>query len=240
VDSEHANRLARICAYSDDPHEWERFVHAISRVVAIAARRVGMQWGDASAATVSEIVQEVFLKLCEDHRRVLREFEDRGNDSFLKLLRMITNSVGTDHFRRMHAEKRGGGAHLVSLEPNHPALDVPDVQALRAMEWSSLVAQLDGLLRLYPKAVKPRDRHIFWLYYRQGMTADAISRIPTVGLTAKGVESALLRLTRLLREAVLQPKVKTELASAAQLNLLSTEKRKGFSPAVAIDSVRRR
>ena len=152
-------------------------MRAVSPVVALAARRVSAVWGDSSEGTVSEIVQEVFLKLCEDERRILREFDDRGNDSFLKLLRMITASVGTDHFRRVRAEKRGGRSQSVPLEADPKADNISDSRATAAVEWPSLVAQLDGLLKLYPKTVSERDRNLFWLYYRQGLTADAISRI---------------------------------------------------------------
>jgi RNA polymerase sigma-70 factor (ECF subfamily) len=232
-----ANRLARICAYSAQAPEWEQFVRLVTPVVALAARRVSAVWGDTSIATVNEIVQEVFLKLCEDDRRILREFEDRGNDSFLKLLRMITASVGTDHFRRMRAEKRGGRAHSVPLEPHISADDVSDDRATAAVEWPSLIAQLDGLLTLYPKTVSKRDRNLFWLYYRQGLTADAISRIPAIGLSAKGVESALLRLTRLLRDTIINGKPKPELI---ERNLPSSQNGKGFSAVVAIDTVKRR
>jgi RNA polymerase sigma-70 factor, ECF subfamily len=232
-----ANRLARICAYSAQAPEWEQFVRAVSPVVALAARRVSAVWGDSSEGTVSEIMQEVFLKLCEDDRRILRKFDDRGNDSFLKLLRMITASVGTDHFRRMRAEKRGGRSNSVPLEPHMSAEDVFDGRAEAAVEWPSLIAQLDGLLMLYPKTVSARDRNLFWLYYRQGLTADAISRIPAIGLSAKGVESALVRLTRLLRETILNGKPKQKFS---QKKLLPSHKGKGFSPVVAIDSVKRR
>lgn len=232
-----ANRLARICAYSAQAPEWEQFVRAVSPVVALAARRVSAVWGDSSEGTVSEIVQEVFLKLCEDERRILREFDDRGNDSFLKLLRMITASVGTDHFRRLRAEKRGGRSHSVPLEPHLSSDDVSDSRATEAVEWPSLIAQLDGLLMLYPKTVTTRDRNLFWLYYRQGLTADAISRIPAIGLSAKGVESALLRLTRLLRETIVKGKPKQRFATR---KLVSSTNEKGFSAVVAIDSVKRR
>jgi RNA polymerase sigma-70 factor (ECF subfamily) len=232
-----ANRLARLCAYSALAPEWEEFVRLVTPVIALAARRVGTVWGDASEATVSEIVQEVFMKLCEDDRRILREFDDRGNDSFLKLLRMITASVGTDHFRRMRAEKRGGRTNAVPLEPHLSAEDVSDSHATAAVEWPSLITQLDGLLRLYPKSVSARDRNIFWLYYRQGLTADAISRIPAIGLSAKGVESALQRLTRLLRETIIKGKPGHRF-SRNGLPLLTKEK--GFSPVVAIDTVKRR
>jgi RNA polymerase sigma-70 factor (ECF subfamily) len=232
-----ANRLARLCAYSAEAPEWEQFVRLVTPVVALAARRVSAVWGDPSTGTVSEIVQEVFLKLCEDDRRILREFEDRGNDSFLKLLRMITASVGTDHFRRMHAEKRGGRSLSVPLEPHMSADEVSDDRATAAVEWPSLIAQLDGLLMLHPKTVSVRDRNLFWLYYRQGLTADAISRIPAIGLSAKGVESALLRLTRLLRDTITNGKPKTELE---ERKLAIDRKGKGFPAVVAIDSVKRR
>jgi len=232
-----ANRLARICAYSAQAPEWEEFVRVVTPVVALAARRVSAVWGDPSHGTISEIMQEVFLKLCEDDRRILREFEDRGNDSFLKLLRMITASVGTDHFRRSRAEKRGGRSNSVPLETHVSADSVFDDKATEAVEWPSLIAQLDGLLMLYPKTVSRRDRNLFWLYYRQGLTADAISRIPAIGLTAKGVESALQRLTRLLRETIVNGKPKPEFP---EIKLPGSSKAKGFSSVVAIDSVKRR
>jgi len=45
-----------------------------------------------------------------------------------------------------------------------------------------------------------RDRTIFWLYYRQGLTAKEIGALPSIGLSLKGVESTLHRLTQLVRE----------------------------------------
>jgi RNA polymerase sigma-70 factor, ECF subfamily len=240
VDSDEANRLARICAYSAEAREWEKFVRAVYPVLEAAARRVGQQWGDTSAATVSEILQEVFLKLCEDNRRILREFEDRGNNSFLKLLRMVTASVGTDYFRKARAGKRGGWNQPVSLEPHSPALEVQDAKAISAVEWPSLMAQLDGLLLGNPKLISPRDRSLFWLYYRQGLTAKAIADIPGLGLSAKGVESVLVRVTRVLREAVESQRPRAQPEQPAEINSPAEKKNKGFSPVVAIDSVKRR
>lgn len=212
-----ANRLARICAYSMKAPEWGEFVRLVTPVVALTARRVSVLWSDESGSTVSEIVQEVFLKLCEDERRILREFEDRGNDSFFKLMRMITASVATDYFRRTRAEKRGGRMGAVPLESLLIEEELSDGKAIRAVEWPTLVAQLDGLLRLYPDTVSMRDRNLFWMYYMQGMTAEAIARIPAMGLGAKGVESALLRLVRLLRQTIANGKPRPELAGSEGL-----------------------
>lgn len=235
-----ANRLARNCAYSTEESEWVRFVRVVSPVVALAARRIGANWGDTSPSTVSEIVQEVFLKLCEDDRRILREFEDRGNDSFLKLLRMITASVGTDHFRRIRAEKRGGRSVTSSLDEHGRSQDFADSSATSALEWPTLMSQLDKLLRQFPDLVTDRDRNLFWLYYRQGFTAEAISRIPDIGLGAKGVESALLRMTRLLRECISGAGPSTVSKKPPHTDSPPVQRRKGFRPVVAIDSVKRR
>jgi RNA polymerase sigma-70 factor (ECF subfamily) len=195
---------------------------------------VSAVWGEPAA--VSEIVQEVFLKLCEDDRRILREFKDRGNDSFVKLLRVISASVATDHFRRARAEKRGGRVGAVSLDETPVQEQLFDRHATEAVEWPALMAQLDGLLRLYPGSVTARDRQIFWLYYRQGLSAQAIARIPAMDLTAKGVESALRRMSQLLREAILNGKPRLGIAPKAQTFGSQT---KGFAPVIAIDSIKR-
>ncbi len=231
-----ANKLVRICAYSAQAPEWEQFVRALTPAVLLSARRIGEVWGDSSAATVHEILQEVFVKLCEDDRRILRDFEDRGLESFFKLIRLVTTSVGTDHFRRSRAEKRGGRFNSVALEPTGHKSDILDLKATHSVELPSLMAQLDGLLLLYPDKVSRRDRSLFWLHYNQGMPAEAISRIPSIGLSAKGVESALLRLTRLLRHTIRNGKPKPRY-STPKLQLLSKEK--GFSPAIPINNVKR-
>ena len=44
-----------------------------------------------------------------------------------------------------------------------------------------------------------RDRRIFWLYYRAGLKPAVIARMPGIGLSVKGVESAVFRLTKLVR-----------------------------------------
>jgi RNA polymerase sigma-70 factor (ECF subfamily) len=231
-----ATRLARICAYSAESPEWEQFVTLVIPVVTVAARRVCAAWGETEPGTAREIIQETFLKLCDEDRRVLREFEDRGDDSFFKLLRVITASVGTDHFRRTRAIKRGGWSQTVSLEPHLRSEEVADAEATEAVERPALLAQLDRLLMLRRDQVSVRDRNLFWLYYRQGLTADAISRIPAIGLSAKGVESAIGRLTRLLRETIVHGKPAPPPPAKKKQNKVSA---KGFPVVVAIDSMKR-
>ena len=52
-----------------------------------------------------------------------------------------------------------------------------------------------------------RNREIFWLHYRAGLSARAIADLPEIGLTAKGVESVIMRVTKELRERLAEPKL---------------------------------
>ena len=47
-----------------------------------------------------------------------------------------------------------------------------------------------------------RDRMIFWLYFRQGMSTKEIASLPTIGLGTKGVGSVIERLKHGLREQI--------------------------------------
>src|SRR4029077_11594729 len=52
-----------------------------------------------------------------------------------------------------------------------------------------------------------RDRMIFWLYFRQGMSTKEIASLPIIGLGAKGVGSVIERLKHGIREQILGMRV---------------------------------
>jgi RNA polymerase sigma-70 factor (ECF subfamily) len=194
------NELARTCARSADTAVWGEFLGRCAPVAALVAARVARVWhGRPSAAVVDDIVQEVFVKLCEQERRILRDFRPRGEDSFFALLRVVTASVANDYFRRQHSEKRGGKVVTMVLDDDSivvPVAPEKDTEIQRAV----LFSELDHKLRSVSGATAERDRTIFWLYYLQGLTADEIAELPGSDLSAKGVESALRRITTWLRK----------------------------------------
>jgi RNA polymerase sigma-70 factor (ECF subfamily) len=197
------NDLAKACAHSADAAEWEEFVRRCVPLASLVALRISRMWVSApSPATVDDIVQEVFLKLCEQERRILRDFEPRGEDSFLGLLRTVSVSVANDYFRRIYSTKRGGKMVTMPLMDDEPHLPVDGTSPAARMQQSALLAELDQKLRSAPETIAERDRALFWLYYRQGYTAEEIARLSATGLTAKGVESALRRVTVWLRNEV--------------------------------------
>jgi RNA polymerase sigma-70 factor (ECF subfamily) len=163
---------------------------------------------------VDDIVQEVFLKLCERDRRILADFEPRGEDSFLGLLRTVSASVANDYFRRLYSAKRGGKVVTIALGEEETRWPAASGHSAQQMQRSALLAQLDQRLRAEPETIGERDRALFWLYYREGFTAEEIAGLPGTGLTAKGVESALRRVTLWLRGEIEPPKVEETAESA--------------------------
>jgi RNA polymerase sigma-70 factor (ECF subfamily) len=197
------NDLAKACARSSDAAEWGELMRRCAPLTAMVVGRVVRLWmSGSSPAVVDDIVQEVFLKLCDQERRILREFEPRGEDSFLGLLRTISVSVANDHFRRRSSAKRGGNVVTMSIAEDSPSGKADGAIQTENMQQSVLIAQLDKKLRSAPETISGRDRDLFWLYYLQGLTAEEIARVPKVGLTAKGVESALRRVASWLRTEV--------------------------------------
>jgi RNA polymerase sigma-70 factor (ECF subfamily) len=199
------NDLARACAHSASAAEWEELLRRSVPLASLVARRVSRLWlKNPSPALVDDIVQEIFLKLCEQERRILREFEPRGEDSFLGLLRTVAASVANDYFRRLYSLKRGGKVITMPLAGDGDFIHEPGVHPVAQMQQSVLMAQLDSKLSSAPGVIAERDRALFWLYYLQGFTAEEIAALPLFGLTAKGVESALRRVTLWLRAEVQQ------------------------------------
>jgi RNA polymerase sigma-70 factor (ECF subfamily) len=193
--------LVRACTSSGTEEAWEEFVRRFHKLVATVAFRVAGRWGPASRELVDELAQETYLKLCAGDCRVLRSFQPRHANSFFGFLKVLTANVVRDHFKSEHSAKRGGTKEL-SDELRESTMDtsVPK-PAFETGEKRVLLRELDASLREIAQGPhSERDRRIFWLYYRVGLTAEAISALPSIDLSLKGVESTIFRLNRLIRE----------------------------------------
>jgi RNA polymerase sigma-70 factor (ECF subfamily) len=178
----------------------------IARVVVRTAHR----WGESSQSVQDDLVQETYLKLCAEDCRLLRTFEFRQPEAIYGYLKVVTTNVVHDHFKRVRAAKRGAGETAQDIESDGiQALSSskPIYSSQASMERTILLREIDlHLARSISAEELPRSRLIFWLYYRSGLSASGIASLPSIGLTTKGVESALLRLTRLVRRALADPK----------------------------------
>jgi RNA polymerase sigma-70 factor, ECF subfamily len=193
-----AERLILACTQTEDAAAWEEFVRRFHRLIATVAFRVATRWGDSSPQVVDDLIQETYLKLCAGNFRILRSFKAQHPDAFYGYLKVVTANLVQDHFKAAHSDKRGSGKVEVAVDPQ---ITSAAVATANSSERSILLQQVDGLLsRLAVGQHLERDRRVFWLYYRVGLTANAIASLPAIGLSTKGVESTILRLTRLLRQ----------------------------------------
>jgi RNA polymerase sigma-70 factor, ECF subfamily len=199
--SKSEEQLIRACADSNDGTVWEEFVSRFHRPISLSIVRVAYQWGTLPQQVVDDLIQETYLKLCADKCRLLREFAIQHPDAVIGYIRTIAVNVAHDHFKSLRSKKRGSGETAQLTEGFEPQAQGGDLGGQAAIERQILLKEIDRCLEACSEGSdKERDRLIFWLYYQQGMSAKAIAALPTVGLGAKGVESAIFRLTRLVRE----------------------------------------
>lgn len=195
--------LIRACAESNDCTAWEEFVARYHRPISLSILRIAHQWGGSPQQVVDDLVQETYLKVCSDKCRLLRDFAVQHPDAVPGYIKTVAVNVAHDHFKSLHSQKRGAGETAQLLEDVEPCAQSRDMGGQAAIEREVLLKQIDRCLETCSEGPdQERDRLIFWLYYQQGMTAKAIAALPTIGLSAKGVESAIFRLTRLVREQI--------------------------------------
>jgi RNA polymerase sigma-70 factor (ECF subfamily) len=190
--------LVKACAGSRDPAVWQAFIRLFQPVIAAAVLRTARRFGELSRHTLDDLVQETYLKLCEDDSRLLRSFVSRHPDAIFGFLKVVAGNVVHDYFKSALAEKRGAGQTDALPDCASPSTPVSAGYGSAAMERQILLRQIDDAL-VAAGEDKGRNRLIFWLHYRDGLTASAIASLPGIDLTTKGVESILLRMTRMIR-----------------------------------------
>jgi RNA polymerase sigma-70 factor (ECF subfamily) len=193
-----ASELIKNCLHAGSEEAWRHLVRQFQPLIASVVLRICQRYGSHHANLVDDLVQETFLKLCRDNNKALREFEFRHEGAVFGFIKVVAASVANDHFRLLNTQKRAPEL-AVGSEILEQTAAVPDSGAERQL----LFRQFEQYLQRAD--VSERDRNVFWFYYRQGFTAVEIAALPGVDLSAKGVESCLLRLVKVVRTAV-QPK----------------------------------
>jgi DNA-directed RNA polymerase specialized sigma24 family protein len=146
------------------------------------------------------LVQDTYLKLCENDGRLLDSFRPRHEDSIYGLLKVVAANVVHDHFKSALAAKRGAALTEVIVEPVQTEPRAAGADSFEAVSRRLQLEQVERILRQVTAGKdQERKRIIFWLRHRQGLTASEIASIPSIGLTTEGVESVLMRLAAMIR-----------------------------------------
>ena len=192
------DQLLRLCIQSNQDALWTEFVCRSQPMIAAVVMKALRRWIRPNPSLVDDLVQETYLKLCVNNFKALRQFVCRHENALFGFLKIVASNAVQDHFRGIYSQKRGSGAIDTQLEsmPVAAAINEPII----ATERRILMENIDRCLKTYGDSSNcSRDLMIFWLYYERGMTAKAISQLPSIRLSVKGVESTLLRQVRLVR-----------------------------------------
>lgn len=188
---------------------WEEFMSRYHRLIAGVVFRTTQKWGESSPLTMDDLIQDTYLKLCADDYRLLRAYDPKHPDAIYGYLKIITANVVHDRFKALHSEKRGGDQIVEDLTTLENRSDVDKAfGSQNAMERDILLREIEAHLNASLSGdTADRDRTIFWLYYRQGLTTRAIASLPAIGLTIKGVESTILRMTKMIRRRMVETRL---------------------------------
>ena len=199
-----STELIRACAGSKDERAWAEFIRRFQVVIAAAVLRTARQWGEPSRPQLDDLIQDTYLKPCENDSRLLRSFQPRHEDSIFGFLKVVAANVVHDHFKSALAAKRGAGQTDAITEPIQIGPKMAGVDSFDAVSQRLQLEQVDKILRQVT-AGKDQGRKlaIFWLRHRQGLTASEIAAIPSIELTTEGVESVLMRLAAIIRGHVM-------------------------------------
>ncbi len=196
--------LVKACVGSDNEAAWAEFIRRFQPLIAkVVGRTARRQWPQTPLDLVDDLVQETYLKLCADGCRLLREFQSRHQDSIYGFLKVVAASMVLDHFKFHLARKRDASQTEVLSEQT--SLDTPAACSGSLLSMDDLVTlrQIDEIVgKLYTGQILVRNRAIFWLHHRDGMTAQAIASIPWIGLNTKGVETVLRRMTHMIQSHI--------------------------------------
>jgi RNA polymerase sigma-70 factor, ECF subfamily len=189
-----ALELIHSCLHSGEDAAWTEFVRRFQPLIAGTIIKTVRRWTMPNPTLVEDLVQDTYVKLCADDFKPLRQFDFRHENALIGFLRVVAENVVQDHFRGSWCRKRGNGK--VDEIFDHSFLSDGESFA-RKVEQEILLEQIYRCLEgQQPNTDSGRNTTIFWLYYWQGLTAEAISELEGLGLSTKGVESTLLRLTR--------------------------------------------
>src|SRR5438552_3466437 len=196
--------LVCLCAGPCDDEAWEEFVSRVGRPISLTVLRTASLWGEPSRSLVEDLVQVTYLKLWEGGCRLLRDFAIQRPEAILGYLKKTAANATHDYFKHGRSQSSGGDKPHVSTSDVDPEAGNEVHGSQDKIAFGIFLTEIDECLkRCLTGPDQDRDRTIFWLYFRQGMSAKEIASLPTIGLGAKADESVIERLIQSIREQIL-------------------------------------
>lgn len=185
--------LIEKCLQDPDGEAWREFMRRFQPLIAAMVSRTVRRWSMPNRSLVDDLVQTTFRKLFENDFRALKTFRWMHENAFRGFLKVTASNVVQDHFRKYPPSRVEEDLEAVGPEPLRVDAFSDRVELKTLLD--KLIRCLEKLLSSEPDATK--QLAMFLLYYRQGLTANEISRL--YQLTVKTVENTLLRLVRMAK-----------------------------------------
>jgi DNA-directed RNA polymerase specialized sigma24 family protein len=193
-----------LCGESGDDDAWEEFVSRVGQPISLTIMRTASLWGEPSRFLVEDLVQLTYVKLWEDGCGLLRDFALQHPEAVLGYLKRMAANVTHDHFKHDHSQTSDGNKPHVSTNDIEPETGKEVRGSQESIAFSIFLKEVDEYLKICLTGCdQERDRLIFWLYFRQGMSTKEIACLPNIRLGAKGVGSVIERVKQAIREQIL-------------------------------------
>jgi RNA polymerase sigma-70 factor, ECF subfamily len=193
-----------LCAGPCDDEAWAEFVSRVGKPISLVIMRTASMWGEPSRSLVEDLVQVTYLKLWEGGRSLLRDFAIQRPEAILGYLKKTAANATHDYFKHGHSQSSGGDKPHVSTADVEPEAGKEVHGSEEKIAFGVFLQEIDEHLKYCLSGPdQQRDRTIFWLYFRQGMSTQEIASLPAIGLSAKGVGSVVERLKHSIRDQIL-------------------------------------
>lgn len=196
--------LVFLCVGPCDNEAWQEFVSRVGKPISLVILRTASMWGSTSRSLVEDLIQATYLKLWEGGGSLLRECAVQRPEAILGYLKKTAANLTHDYFKHHHSQSSGGANPHVSTADVEPEAGQETRGSQERMLFGIFLNEIDEhLKRCLTGPDQERDRMIFWLYFRQGMSAREIATLPGINLGMKGVGSVIERLKHAVRDQIL-------------------------------------
>ena len=142
-----SEELVKACVGSKDASAWTEFIRRFHVVIAAAVLRTASRWGETAPWQLDDLIQDTYLKLCENDSRLLRSFEPRQEDSIYGYLKVVAANVVHDHFKSALAAKRGAMQTEALTEPAQIPVTASDDDGFESVSRRIQLEQINKVLR---------------------------------------------------------------------------------------------
>jgi RNA polymerase sigma factor (sigma-70 family) len=190
------DQLIRRMGREGDTVGWEEFVGRYGwRLECQVSSVLELSGVPPRREEVEELVQDIYCRLLEDHRRRLRSFRGRSPAQVTAFLNRTARNVVFDHLRAAQAAKRSGSPmsfeELDELlgEPADPE-GSPEGRVVRRERWRQLLRRC---VRRMGSRTARRDLRILRLALVEGWSSREIAASKIRELTPSAIDSVVCR-----------------------------------------------